>query len=80
MTNGLLRLARGFFRTVGPQPDSEFVSVNNCTRCKKNHRTYLCHKCGLQFWDRWRMQVHIICNTRQCNLVADQRARVWANQ
>jgi|688.fasta_scaffold253622_2 hypothetical protein len=79
MTQSLLDQARTFFRTVGPKTDSEFIAVNNCTSCKREHKTYLCKKCDFQTWAKWKMQIHIAADTRECNYTAQQRQKEWAD-
>lgn len=78
MTQDLLEQFRSFFRTVGPQPDDDFVAVKNCTRCRREHKTYRCKKCDFQTWDKWKMQIHLAANARECNAVAARRAREWS--
>lgn len=78
MTKDLYEQARVFFRTVGPQPDDEFIAVKNCTLCRPKHTTYRCKKCDFQTWEKWRMAVHISTDARRCNTIADKRAQEWA--
>lgn len=78
MIQDLGKQARSFFRTVGPRPEEEFVSVKNCMSCSPKHTTYMCKKCDFQTWDKWRMAVHVMVDTRRCNAIMNQRAKEWS--
>lgn len=81
MTQDLFDQARVFFRTVGPQSEADFgnsISVKNCVKCQPKEKTYLCKKCGFKTWRKWRISLHVMCETRYCSAVAHGRAKEFS--